>query len=86
MFINFLVAKNVISACDGGFSSSNCASKMFHSAEVSLKNKSLREVSRMKVEKGMKSFDSNGSKSFPLISFVNQSLTMEAIPGFCVIG
>jgi len=54
MFINFLVAKNVISACDGGFNPSNCVSKISHSAEMSLKNKSLRDVSRTKVEKGMK--------------------------------
>ncbi len=86
MLINFLVAKNVISACNGGFDSSNCVSKMSHSAEVSLKNKSLRDVSRTKVEKGMKSFDSDGFINLLKTSLAIQSSTMEAIPGLCETG
>ena len=86
MFINFLGAKKVISACDGGFKSSTWDLKMSHSAEMSLKNKSLRDVSWTKVEKEMKSFDSNESINLPLISFAIQSSTMEAIPGLCETG
>ncbi len=86
MFINFLVVKNVISACYRGFKLSNWDSKMSHSAEVSLKNKSLRDESWTKVEKGMNSFDSNESINLPLISFAIQSLTMEVIPGLCESG
>ncbi len=63
-----------------------CVSNMSHSAEVSLNNKSLRDVSRTKVEKGMKSFDTFGSINLPQTSLDIQSSTMEAIPGLCETG
>ena len=83
VFNNFLVAENVILACDGGFNLTNWVLMMSHSAEILLKNRSLRDVSWTKVEKDMKSFDSNESINLPLISLAIQSLTMEAIPGLC---
>ena len=86
MFINFLVAKKVISACERGFKSSNWDLKISHSAEMSLKNKSLRDMSWTKVEKSMKSFDSNEFINLSLISFTIQSSTMDAIPGLCETG